>query len=678
MDNFLTAIFNPIRYEILKLLNKKPLNLKDIIDELRLDYAKASLILYHLKILQKSGLVEKKDGKKYMLTSIAKSLLRYLSLLETTPKILNEEIYILKTSPPFEVISFSEFLNSLSKSELKQNVNLEIFSSKIKELLLNHSKRIISEDMLLFLLEYYSSNNLSFINTLDTLILKFKNVEEFLINKNNENNLLLNNNLLESLELQYIFNKFINEMDFRPDLFEFINIPNLNHFLSGLLCLHYPLYVYSLKNIHLTINEIIQLILLKNNINYKDLNILISFNEENDAESLIHSIFTSMQLIMEHLSKQDVILSFSLNYEISSKLLPKLFESFIFSFDERLIYPNQFYINVFYINNENLKNFSLFNNLFVKYPYLRITLFRELSRNFTLTSYGLINENSSNIWGIPTIATLNLVNIVAFNNYDEDKIFSHLIDLIDKIYEIFKYKKNLLNKLSNYYKKLFKNKSYDFSNYYLNLYGFYESIQLITNKSFFNDASAFNLANKFLRNLTEVLKEKNLKNDFHVKLSLVNDTISFKNKPFNSGFLWKSKKILRDIKLYGLSSTLSPDWFSFSSLEEKMRNELRLLKYFEGGFIINLPIDFNYIKINDVILIAKESLLNSPLKHLALDVYSVFTFCCDCKIFFKEYHLRCPNCKNFNLKYLSMHNNQLRFFNYNEAFLLIKKHYYTA
>jgi hypothetical protein len=489
---------------------------------------------------------------------------------------------------------------------------------------------------------------------------------------------LLNNNLLESLELQYIFNKFINEMDFRPDLFEFINIPNLNHFLNGLLCLHYPLYVYSLKNIHLTINEIIQLILLKNNINYKDLNILISFNEENDAESLIHSIFMSMQLIMEHLSKQDVILSFSLNYEISSKLLPKLFESFIFSFDERLIYPNQFYINVFYINNENLKNFSLFNNLFVKYPYLRITLFRELSRNFTLTSYGLINENSSNIWGIPTIATLNLVNIVAFNNYDEDKIFSYLIDLIDKIYEIFKYKKNLLNKLSNYYKKLFKNKSYDFSNYYLNLYGFYESIQLITNKSFFNDASAFNLANKFLRNLTEVLKEKNLKNDFHVKLSLVNDTISFKNKPFNSGFLWKSKKILRDIKLYGLSSTLSPDWFSFSSLEEKMRNELRLLKYFEGGFIINLPIDFNYIKINDVILIAKESLLNSPLKHLALDVYSVFTFCCDCKIFFKEYHLRCPNCKNFNLKYLSMHNNQLRFFNYNEAFLLIKKHYYTA
>jgi predicted transcriptional regulator len=677
MNNFLTVIFNPVRYEILKLLNNKPLNLKDIIDELRLDYAKASLILYHLRILQKSGLIEKLDKKKYMLTSSAKSLLRYLSLLETAPIILNEDIYILKTTPPFEVISFSEFLNSIDKNKLVQDASTEIFFSKIKELLLNNSKRIISEDMLFFLLKYYTSNNLLTINALDTLILKYEKLEEFLINKN-ENGLLQNNNLIESLTLQYIFNRIINEMGIRGDLFKFVNIPNLSYFISGILCLHYPLFINSLEGIHLTANEIIQLILLKSNLDYKDLNILISFNGENNYESLLNGIFTLMQLIVEYLRKQNVTLFFSLNYDINSKLLLKLIEFFTFSFNEKLIYPNLFYIKVSRINNENLKNLSLFSNLFTAYPYLRITIFKEHSRCFSLTSYGLLNENSNDIWGIPTIATLNLVNVASFNNYNEDKIFSYLINLIDNIYKIFKYKNNLLNKLSNYYNGLFKNKPYDFSNYYLNLYGFYESIQLITNKSFFNDDSAFNLANKFLRNIIEILKEKNLKNDFQVKLSLVNDTISFKNKPFNPDFLRKSKKILRDIKLHGLSSSLTPDWFSFGNLKEKIKNELRLLKYFEGGFIINLPVDFNYIKINEIILIAKEILLNSPLKHLVLDIYSIFTFCNDCKTFFHEYHLKCPNCKNFNLKYLSMHDNQLRFFNYSEAFLLIKKHYYST
>jgi len=524
------------------------------------------------------------------------------------------------------------------------------------------------------LLNYISSHQWPPDNIFENLIVKTNNFEEFLLD--GKNGLIFYENLIKNLTLQYVCNTLLNEIRIPKDFFVFLSIPNLDYFINGLLCLYYPFHKVPKDDFSSLTNEIIQLVLLQQYTNYKDLHVSIILGEEYNYETSFKGILTFMQLITEYLKIPNIILSFSFNNNFNNKLLSNFVDFFASYFNDKLVYPNLFFLKL--NNGKDTEFLSSFNNLFKKYPYLRLVLCTEKSDNFSLTSYGFINEKVNIPWGVPIIATINLVNVTAFKNYNEDKILSYLINLIENIYKIFMYKNTLLKKSSIIYNKILRNNELYFFNYYLNLCGFYESIFMITNKSIFNDSSAFNLANKILRTIIEVLKEYNLKYDFSVKLSQINDTVSFKNKPFNDDLPWKNIKILRNIKLYGPSHNLTPDWYAFANLKEKIKNELRLLKYFEGGFSINLPIEFDHVKIDEIVVMAYDCLVKSPLKHLILDVYSLFTFCIECKIFFEKYHLRCPKCKSFNLKYLSMQNNQLQFFSYNESDSLIKKHYYIV
>ncbi len=542
--------------------------------------------------LIKEGRVEKFVAKKIskeVEDRLSKTNIEYLTaplmreyinaiLLENGQEEIRHKLTRLGT-PPFEVFKYFDN-NSINPEQLLSKLGSDVSEQFLLLNLLpkNLADLYLSGDVVLLNLNYWSLRPLSFYIDTETIL-------EYISNRYSIN---LNNLDYSINQIQLIMHFFDALAKFKPYFSEDILLGN---FSSSFLT-HFNSTKEPSNLIDIMITQVLKLG-YRHYDKKSHLSLEISLLDKNKEEELENSQGQNIHNFFDKLFYQ-----VNQNGENTGPLILYDYSKFLTSKDAYNFFVRNF-------KSSNYRNFIFYKK-----------------NNSNLLNSTLVNVH--NLKGSDHIRNkiildkilINLHKIAEYSNQNDNSFFDHLQERLDSVFELFEYKKDLINrklKSSNQWKRIIseffetKNAKWiDDSFKSVSFFGFNEAIKMHCGIEIDRIDRSESFAYDILEFMSDIIKEKNQKDSENYILtqshrdSYLYDT--WHNNQCNLG---------NESNRYSISMVRED---SKLSLKRKIELHKNFEKYFDGGCLFTLGL--NNLPIDDLI----EEILSSKLNAFQLEI----------------------------------------------------------
>ena len=211
---------------------------------------------------------------------------------------------------------------------------------------------------------------------------------------------------------------------------------------------------------------------------------------------------------------------------------------------------------------------------------------------------------------------INFHKIAEYSNQNDNSFFEHLQERLDSVFELFEYKKELINrklKSSNQWKRIisefFKEKEakwIDDSLKSVSFFGFNEAIKMHCGIEIDRVEKSESFAYNILEFMSDIIKEKNQKECENYILTQPHQDSYLYDTWHNNQYNLGKKSNRYSINMVRADSKLS--------LRRKIELHKNFEKYFDGGSLFTLGL--NNLPIDDLI----EEILSSKLNAFQLEI----------------------------------------------------------
>jgi anaerobic ribonucleoside-triphosphate reductase len=211
---------------------------------------------------------------------------------------------------------------------------------------------------------------------------------------------------------------------------------------------------------------------------------------------------------------------------------------------------------------------------------------------------------------------INFHKIAEYSNQNDNSFFEHLQERLDSVFELFEYKKELINrklKSSNQWKRIisefFKEKEakwIDDSLKSVSFFGFNEAIKMHCGIEIYRVEKSESFAYNILEFMSDIIKEKNQKECEKYILTQPHQDSYLYDTWHNNQYNLGKKSNRYSVNMVREDSKLS--------LKRKIELHKNFEKYFDGGSLLTLGL--NNLAIDDLI----EEIISSKLNAFQLEI----------------------------------------------------------
>jgi anaerobic ribonucleoside-triphosphate reductase len=542
--------------------------------------------------LIKEGKVEKFVAKKIskeVEERLSKTHIEYLTaplmreyinaiLLENGQEEIRHKLTRLGT-PPFEIFKHFDN-NSINPEQLLSKLGSDVSEQFLLLNLLpkNLADLFLSGEVVLLNLNYWSLRPLGF----------YIDTDSILENISNRYSINLDSNDYSINQIQLIMHFFDLLATFKPFFSEDILLGNFSSsFLTRFNSIKEPSNL-----INIVVSQVLKLgyrhydekshLSLEISLLDKNKDEVLENSQEQNSHNFIEKLFYQANQNGEHISP-------SILYDYSKFLTSKnTHDFFVHNFKSGNLRNFIFYKK----NNSNLLNSTLVN----------VHNFNggDQKRNKIILDKVLINFHK----------------IAEYSNQNDNSFFEHLQERLDSVFELFEYKKELINrklKSSNQWKRIisefFKEKEakwIDDSLKSVSFFGFNEAIKMHCGIEIDRVEKSESFAYNILEFMSDIIKEKNQKECENYILTQPHQDSYLYDTWHNNQYNLGKKSNRYSINMVRADSKLS--------LRRKIELHKNFEKYFDGGSLLTLGL--NNLAIDDLI----EEIISSKLNAFQLEI----------------------------------------------------------
>ncbi len=542
--------------------------------------------------LIKEGRVEKFVAKKIskeVEERLSKTHIEYLTaplmreyinaiLLENGQEEIRHKLTRLGT-PPFEIFKHFDN-NSINPEQLLSKLGSDVSEQFLLLNLLpkNLADLFLSGEVVLLNLNYWSLRPLGFYIDTDSIL-------EYISNHYSIN---LDSNDYSINQIQLIMHFFDLLATFKPFFSEDILLGN---FYSSFLT-----RFNSIKEPSNLINIVISQVLKLGYRHYDEkshLSLEISLLDKNKDEELENSQGQNSHNFIDKLFYQ-----VNQNNELIAPLI-------LFDYSKFLTSKNTYDFFVHNFKSGNCRNFIFYKK-----------------NNSNLLNSTLVNVHSLNGSDrkrnkiILDKVLINFHKIAEYSNQNDNSFFEHLQERLDSVFELFEYKKDLINrklKSSNQWKRIISEffgakeaKWIDDSLKSVSIFGFNEAVKMHCGIEFDRIEKSESFAYNILEFMSDIIKEKNQKESENYILTQPHQDSYLYDTWHNNQYNLGNESNRYSINMVREDSKLS--------LKRKIELHKNFEKYFDGGSLLTLGL--NNLAIDDLI----EEIISSKLNAFQLEI----------------------------------------------------------
>jgi|GEM_PF-886756 hypothetical protein len=669
------AVSNNLRLMILYYLsNKQCCSIKELSAYLRLPEKKYNFLYYHVKKMLDFGLIYKNNEGLICLTKKGKNLINVLiDLNRWSNDYKEEDKYIINLDGSLNKISIPYIISYLKGNFNLEHENIFKISQIIYEKISSSNKNLYTNsDILKLLLTTFIKDNSSkdYQYLLDSVFITFPFEKILYSNNKNYDICILNREYYN----EYFVNKFLDYNQIIYFKMNYFNIIDKYNLLSDVIDFSLRICINNLNFDNILydesyINKLIKLI----NKSILGCNIELYFNDNNvnKVSSVdLKLLYPYIIYILSMLNERKLMISLRSYNDlkcISSLTDENLLKYILYSNMIKNLPSWNFFVSreisslVNFVNNTN-------NSLLELFPSISFSNESSIS----LTSYGFIGDESSTTFNINSLVSLNLPKILLDSKSNENLFYDTLEDLSVSLFKYFDKRYKFLTDTS--YNTQVTNETC--LNFRININGLFEYVYILTGETLQENKNTQKEYIKLLNFLNNVTNEFLQNRDYDVKISILNDGVS-PIKFRETSIVNKLNKLPIRYRRYlmhnGISCSIIPSCFNYSSIYEKIIRETPIVSLIKGGYNYELWLDLNKLKINKLQELFESTLLKYKMKNIELNYF--ITLCMRCKNKYLGFYESCPSCGSHNLFYVAKNYTKIVKLAYEGAKQLLENNY---